>query len=160
MPDLRKLQKPDHSGVKIPPPLIYAGSFVLALLLENIFPISILPKTIGRSAALLCIAIWVILSIWSISLFRRARTSFVPIKPATALVVSGPYRFTRNPMYLGFAFLYLGLASLFALFWGLILLPVMIAVIQSYVIAREEQYLERKFGEEYLRYKARVRRWM
>ncbi len=154
------MQNPDHSNVRIPPPLIYAGTFVAAFLLEKIFPVLIVPKTASRVAAFVCIAIWGILSVWSISQFRRARTSFVPIKPATALVVSGPYRFTRNPMYVGFTFLYLGLALLFALFWGLILLPVLIVIIQRYVIAREEQYLERKFGEEYLRYKARVRRWI
>ena len=97
---------------------------------------------------------------WSIRLFRRAGTSFIPIKPTTALVWSGPYQFTRNPMYLAMACLYLGLALWFDLFWPLILLPGVLAGVQYGVIAREEQYLERKFGDDYRQYKARVRRWL
>jgi protein-S-isoprenylcysteine O-methyltransferase Ste14 len=151
---------PDHSGVKVPPPLIYVGGFVLGLLLERFFPILVLPQTPRHIAAVLCIALWAILSAWSIGLFRRAGTSFIPIKPTTALVFSGPYRFTRNPMYLGFIGLYVGLALWFSVVWALLALPGVIAGIQYCVIVREEQYLERKFGEKYLQYKARVRRWL
>lgn len=150
----------DHADVKIPPPLIYVGGFVLGLLLERAFPILVFPKTPSRVAAVLCIALCVILTVWSIGLFRWARTSFIPIKPATTLVISGPYKFTRNPMYFGLVCLYLGLALWFDVFWAVILLPAVIALVQRYVIAREEQYLERKFGQEYLRYKAGVRRWI
>lgn len=150
----------DHADVRIPPPLIYVAGFVLGLLLERAFPVLVLPKTYSRVAAVLCIALWAILTVWSIGLFNRARTSFLPIKPTTTLVVHGPYQFTRNPMYFGLVCLYLGLALWFGMFWALILLPAVIALVQHYVIAREEQYLERKFGEEYLRYKADVRRWI
>jgi protein-S-isoprenylcysteine O-methyltransferase Ste14 len=150
----------DHANVRIPPPLIYVAGFVLGFLLERAFPVLMLPKTPSRAAALVCVALWAILTLWSVGLFRRARTSFIPVKPTTALVVSGPYQYTRNPMYVGFVCLYLGFALWFSSFWALILLPVVIAVVQSYVIAREERYLEQKFGEEYLRYKARVRRWI
>jgi protein-S-isoprenylcysteine O-methyltransferase Ste14 len=150
----------DHANVRIPPPLIYVAGFVLGFLLERAFPVLMLPKTPSRVAALVCVALWAILTLWSIGLFRRARTSFIPVKPTTALVVSGPYQYTRNPMYVGFVCLYLGFALWFSSFWALILLPVVIAVVQYYVIAREEQYLEQKFGEEYLKYKARVRRWI
>jgi protein-S-isoprenylcysteine O-methyltransferase Ste14 len=151
---------PDHPGVKVPPPLIYVGVFALGLLLERFFPILDLPQTSRHVAAVLCIVFWAILTVWSIGLFRRAGTNFIPIKPTTALVFSGPYRFTRNPMYLGFIGLYVGLAMWFSVVWALLLLPGVIAGIQYYVIVREEQYLERKFGEKYLRYKARVRRWL
>jgi protein-S-isoprenylcysteine O-methyltransferase Ste14 len=150
----------DHVDVRIPPPLIYVAGFVLGLLLERAFLVLVLPKTPSRVAAVLCIALWAILTVWSIGLFHRARTSFLPIKPTTTLVVYGPYKFTRNPMYLGLACLYLGLALWLGIFWALILLPAVIALVQHYVIAREEQYLERKFGKEYLRYKAGVRRWI
>ncbi len=150
----------DHPDVRIPPPLIYVVGLVLGFLLEREFPVVVLPQTAIRVAALVCVAVWAILTVWSIGLFRGARTSMIPIKPTTALVVSGPYEFTRNPMYFGLVCLYLGLALWFGIFWALILLPVVIAAMQYYVISREEQYLERKFGEEYLRYKARVRRWV
>jgi protein-S-isoprenylcysteine O-methyltransferase Ste14 len=150
----------DHADVRIPPPLIYVAGFVLGLLLERVFPVFSFPKAPSRIAAVLCVALWAILSVWSIGLFHRARTSFLPIKPTTALVFDGPYRYTRNPMYLGFVCLYLGLALWFGLFWAVILLAAVIAVIQYYVIVREEQYLEQKFGDEYLRYRAAVRRWL
>jgi len=150
----------DHADVRIPPPLIYVAGFVLGLLLERAFPVLTLPKNLSRVAAGLCVALSATLTVWSIGLFRRARTSFIPIRPTTALVVSGPYRVTRNPMYLGLVGLYLGLALWFGVFWALILLPAVIAVVQHSVIAREEQYLEQKFGEEYLKYKACVRRWI
>jgi protein-S-isoprenylcysteine O-methyltransferase Ste14 len=150
----------DHPDVRIPPPLIYVAGLALGFLLEREFPVLVLRNIPSRGAALVCVAVWAILTVWSIGLFRGARTSMIPIKPTTALVVSGPYEFTRNPMYFGLICLYLGLALWFGVFWALILLPVVIAAMQYYVISREEQYLERKFGEEYLRYKARVRRWI
>jgi protein-S-isoprenylcysteine O-methyltransferase Ste14 len=150
----------DHADVKIPPPLIYVAGFVLGLALERFFPELVLPKIPSRVAALLCIALGVTIAVWSVGLFHRERTSFVPIKPTTTLVIYGPYRFTRNPMYLGLVCVYLGIALWFGVFWALILLPAVMALIQRYVIIREEQYLERKFGGEYLKYKADVRRWI
>ena len=150
----------DHADVKIPPPLIYVAGFVLGLVLDRFFPVLVLPKISSRVAAALCIAVGVTIAAWSVGLFRREHTSFVPIKPATTLVIYGPYRFTRNPMYLGLVCVYVGLALWIGVFWALILLPAVMVLIQRYVIIREEQYLERKFGDEYLRYKANVRRWI
>src|SRR5207247_4526818 len=94
----------------------------------------------------------------AIVLFRRAGTSPVPIQPTTALVVRGPYRFTRNPMYVGLAALYAGVTLLINSLWPLPLLPVVLGVIRWAVIAREEAYLERKFGDAYRAYTTRVRR--
>ena len=113
----------DHADVRIPPPLIYVAGLALGFLLEKKFLVLVLPQTPGRVAALLCVAVWAVLTVWSIGLFRSARTSMIPIKPTTALVVSGPYEFTRNPMYFGMVCLYLGLALWFGIFWALILLP-------------------------------------
>jgi len=150
----------DHADVRIPPPLIYVAGFVLGLALERFLPVLVLPKIPSRVAAVLCIALGVTIAVWSVGLFHRERTSFVPIKPTTTLVIYGPYRFTRNPMYLGLVCVYLGIALWFGIFWALILLPAVMALIRRYVIIREEQYLERKFGGEYLKYKADVRRWI
>ena len=150
----------DHADVKIPPPLIYVAGFVLGLVLERFFPVLVLPKIPSRVAAVLCVALGVTMALWSVGLFHRERTSFVPIKPATTLVIYGPYRFTRNPMYLGLVCVYVGLTLWTGVFWALILLPAIMVLIQQYVIIREEQYLERKFGDEYRRYKAGVRRWI
>jgi protein-S-isoprenylcysteine O-methyltransferase Ste14 len=152
--------KLDHADVRIPPPLIYVAVFVTGLVLERFFPVLVLPKIPSRVVAVLCITLGVTMAVWSVGLFRRERTSFVPIKPTTTLVIYGPYHFTRNPMYLGLVCVYVGLALWFGVFWALILVPVVMVLLQQYVIIREEQYLEQKFGDEYLRYKAGVRRWI
>ncbi|MBV8230410.1 MAG: isoprenylcysteine carboxylmethyltransferase family protein [Planctomycetaceae bacterium] len=98
------------------------------------------------------------LDIWAVATFRRLGTTPNPAGPTTALAVGGPYRFTRNPMYLGLVFLMAGLEFLANALWPLVLLPVVI--VRRAVIDREERYLTAEFGEEYLRYKARVRRWL
>jgi protein-S-isoprenylcysteine O-methyltransferase Ste14 len=96
---------------------------------------------------------------------RRADTPiigepFVPGKPTSSLITDGPFRYSRNPGYLGGAMVYTGIASLTNVLWVLLFLPVVLFVMQRTAIEREERYLERNFGEEYLRYKARVRRWI
>lgn len=93
-------------------------------------------------------------------MFRRARTSPLPIKPTLVLVTNGPYRFSRNPMYLSLVLLYFGLALWLDIFWALVLVPIVIILVQYLAIMREERYLERKFGQQYLYYKACVRRWL
>ena len=160
MEDIDTSSRPDHPNVKIPPPLIYAAGFVLGLWLGRAVPVSVLPKTPSHIAAVVWIALWAILGVWSIGLFRRAHTGFLPIRSATTLVISGPYRVTRNPGYLAMACLYVGLALWFDVFWALVLLPLVMVAIHYYVIVREEEYLESKFGDEYRQYKARVRRWL
>jgi len=84
----------------------------------------------------------------------------VPIKPSTALVVSGPYRLTRNPMYLGLLCVYIAAALWFGLVWALILVPLVVLAVQRLAIAKEERYLEQKFGDAYRQYRAHVRRWI
>ena len=91
---------------------------------------------------------------------EKAGTPIRTDRPVPRLVTDGPFRFTRNPEYLGLAMLYAGIALLRNSLWAILLLPVVVYVIQREVIGREERYLERTFGEEYLAYKARVRRWV
>jgi protein-S-isoprenylcysteine O-methyltransferase Ste14 len=91
---------------------------------------------------------------------RHAGTPANPYKPVSRIVTEGPFHYTRNPGYLSMAMIYTGVASLANALWAILLLPATLFVIQRGVIEREERYLERKFGEEYLRYKARVRRWI
>ena len=150
-----------RSGVRVPPPLIYAAVFACGYLLQKFLPVDdALPVAASRFVASLCAGAAAILAAWSFGSFGRARTSALPIRPAAALVTDGPYRFTRNPMYVSLALLYAGLALGFNVFWALVLLPAAIAIMRFHVIAGEEHYLERRFGEEYLGYKARVRRWL
>jgi protein-S-isoprenylcysteine O-methyltransferase Ste14 len=140
--------------------LIFAGVFCAGLLLQRFFTVELLHIPMIRVMAFVCMSIAAILGVWGLVCFWLVRTNPLPDKPSTVLVIVGPYRITRNPMYVGLIFLYVGLAIWFAVFWAMALLPLCIAVIRYYVIAKEERYLERKFGQEYLDYKTRVRRWL
>jgi protein-S-isoprenylcysteine O-methyltransferase Ste14 len=153
----------DTSGVRIFPPFIYAGLFALGYAVHRFVPVYLWPggtPPAARAAASILIVIWLILSGSAVFLFRRAGTTPNPRQPTTAIVMHGPFRFTRNPMYMSLVALY-GAVTLFVnSLWPLVLLPVVIVLIQRQVIAREEAYLEAKFGEEYRAYKSRVRRWL
>lgn len=152
----------DTSGVRFPPPFIAAGVFVVGYALHRFAPLRLTadPGTTQRVAGWSLVAASLLLSGAAVFLFRRAGTTPNPTHPTTALVVRGPYRFTRNPMYVGFALLYLGMALLVNSVWPLALFPVMIVLLEKLVIVREEAYLEAKFGEAYRAYRARVRRWI
>ena len=153
---------PDTSGISFPPPLIYAGGFAAGYAAHRLVPIHLWaePTPFARLLGWGLLVGGVLLAISAGYLFRRAGTTPNPTKPTSTLVIWGPYRFTRNPMYLGLAALYVGGTLLLNDPWPLALLPVVIALIQRRVIAREEAYLERTFGDEYRAYKARVRRWI
>ena len=100
------------------------------------------------------------LAVWFARTMRGADTTLHTDKPVSSLVQDGPFRYSRNPGYLPLTMLYAGIAILRNVLWAILLLPLVLYVIQREVIEREERYLERTFGEEYLRYKARVRRWI
>jgi protein-S-isoprenylcysteine O-methyltransferase Ste14 len=124
----------ESAGIHFPPPFLYVGFLLVGLLLERWAPLLTLPRTPSRvlAAPLLLAGLGTIF--WSLLLFLRARTNPLPMRPATALVRSGPYRWTRNPMYLGMLLLYLGVAFLFDLFWPLILAPLVVLAVNRLVI--------------------------
>ena len=150
----------DKAGVVAPPPLIYLGALVFSLLLNRRFPIAFLPCRIVRSVGWPLLIGGVLLIGWFEWTMRHAGTLSNPYKPVSRMVTDGPFRYTRNPAYLSMTMVYTGIASLTNALWAILLLPVALLVIQRGVIVREERYLERKFGEEFLRYKAQVRRWI
>jgi protein-S-isoprenylcysteine O-methyltransferase Ste14 len=152
--------KAETSGIRVPPPLYYLAAFLVGVALELAFPTSWPPFGVRLAGTLLGGAAWLALDGAAMVRFRRAGTSMVPTNPTTALVTSGPYRFTRNPMYLGVAFLYIAFAFAFGVIWALAFLPAVVVVVDRFVIAREEPYLERRFGQAYRDYKAQVRRWL
>jgi len=100
------------------------------------------------------------LGLWSVVLFRRSGQSENPWKPTTIIVDRGPFAFTRNPMYLQMLLVCVGLSVMLSNLWILLLTPLCGALLQHFAILPEEAYLERKFGERYLGYKRRVRRWL
>ena len=150
----------DKAGVIAPPPLIYLGSLVFGLLLNRRFPVTFLPCKIARNFGWPLLGGGVLLMGWFEWAMRRAGTPTNPYKPVSHVVTQGPFRYTRNPGYLAMATIYMGITSLANALWAVLPLPVALIVVQRGVIEREERYLERKFGEEYLRYKAQVRRWL
>ncbi len=152
--------KTDTPGIHVPPPVYYVAAFLVGVALELIFPTDWPQSGVRLAVALLAVGAWIALDGAAMVSFHRARTSMVPMNPSTALVISGPYRVTRNPMYLGMAFLYVAFAFAFGVMWGLAFLPAVIVIIDRFVIAREEPYLERRFGQPYRDYKVRVRRWI
>jgi protein-S-isoprenylcysteine O-methyltransferase Ste14 len=152
--------KADTSGVRVPPPLYYVAGFLVGVVLELVLPTSWPPAGVRIAVAVLAVGAWLGLDGAATLKFRRASTSMLPMNPTTALVTSGPYRLTRNPMYLGMAFLYVGFAFAFGVIWALAFLPAVLVIVDRFVIAREEPYLERMFGQAYRDYKARVRRWL
>src|SRR5215210_8080410 len=150
----------DTAGVIAPPPLIFVAGLVVGFALEALLPGVDLPALIEWGLGGLLVIAGLGLLLWFNTLFSRKGTAVEPWKPTTAIVTTGPYRFTRNPAYLGMALTYVGIALLSSALWVLLPLPVVLAVIDRGVIAREERYLERKFGEEYLSYRRGVRRWI
>ena len=152
----------DGAKVRFPPPLVYAAGLAIGLAagrLWNLPGLGLEPYARDRLAGIIVLA-GVIVSTASVSLFIRSRTAIIPYKPAAVLVTSGIYRWTRNPMYLGLAVIYAGLALLLNSLPAFALLPVVLVIIQYRVIAKEEAYLERAFGAKYDTYKNQVRTWI
>jgi protein-S-isoprenylcysteine O-methyltransferase Ste14 len=147
------------AGVIAPPPLVYAVPLVCGLLVQYWYPIPVVAHRVAVPLGIVSVLLGLV-GLPAIRAFRRAKTSPRPWRPSTALVTTGPYRFTRNPMYVGFTLLYAGVAIWVNAIWPLLFLPLVLVVMQVGVIAREEAYLERVFGDAYREYRRRVRRWL
>ncbi len=149
-------------GVRFPPPLLFVGGLAIGWLLERL----VRPLPLPVDAALLewlglaLSSLGLALMAWAMLTFRAARTAIVPMRAASKLVGRGPYRFTRNPMYVGLTLLYVGLSALLDSAWPLLGLPIVLALLVRLVILREEAYLSAAFGTDYTAYRARVRRWI
>jgi len=148
--------------LKVPPPIV---ALVLALLMWLTPAVAGLVQ-IPDPARVLCAVVLVCagqgISIAGMVVFRRAKTTVNPVKAslASSLVIRGVYRYTRNPMYVSLTIVYVGVALMMQSLWSLLLLPLVVAFIRIKVIGREEAYMERRFGAEYLRFKNEVRRWL
>jgi protein-S-isoprenylcysteine O-methyltransferase Ste14 len=150
----------DNPGIRIPPPLIYLAPLVSGLLLDRRFHVSFLPRSVARILGWTLLSGGVLLAGWFRQTMRDADAPIRTDKPVPSLATGGPFRYTRNPGYLSLAMIYAGVAVRRNALWAILLLPAVLLVIQREVIGREERYLERTFGEEYLHYKTSVRRWI
>jgi protein-S-isoprenylcysteine O-methyltransferase Ste14 len=150
----------DTPRVVAPPPLIFLAFVVAGFLLYWLRP---LPFAIGIGydmLGVLLIVVPIAIAIWARNLFIRAGTNVEPYKPTTVIVDKGPFAYSRNPLYLCLFALYFGIALLTGNGWLLPLAVPLFFIMHYGVILREERYLEAKFGESYLSYKRRVRRWL
>lgn len=142
------------------PPLLYSGSIALGVLLHSAWPISLLPRSVsprfGAPVVLLAIGLF----LFAVRAFRTAGTPVPGNRPTTTIVRTGPYRFSRNPIYLAFSLLQLGIALWMNSPWIVLTLLATMVVMSLVVIPREERYLEARFPSEYSPYKASVRRWL
>jgi protein-S-isoprenylcysteine O-methyltransferase Ste14 len=152
-----------NAGVYVPPPLWFAAGLIAAWIIDRYLvalPMSLAVASVARSVGPLLLVAGVLLLGWGMVTFRRAGTAIVPHRAAARIVSSGPYRFTRNPMYTGLTIVYAGVTAILATWWPLLLLPVVLFTVFLLVIRREEAYLRSAFGDEYVAYCARVRRWL
>lgn len=151
----------DNPGVLVFPPVLVAGTLGIGLLLQWLYPWNLPITETARTvlaAGLLTAA--AALGLWGQRTMHGADTNIDPRKPSTAIVTSGPFRFTRNPLYLFLLGLYLGVTVAVATVWPLLFLVPVFLVLHFGVVRREERYLEAKFGEPYRAYTAQVRRWL
>jgi protein-S-isoprenylcysteine O-methyltransferase Ste14 len=150
----------DNPAVIAPPPLIYAGALAIGLLANRRYRLAFLPRGLSRVLGWPLIAGGLAVGSLGFREMKRAGTNTDPREPTTAIVTGGPFRFTRNPLYLSMTLIYGGITALANVLPAALLLPVVLHVMRRGVIEREERYLEGKFGDEYLNYKSRVRRWI
>jgi len=142
------------------PPLVYGAAMVMGLFLEFGWPLPFLPRLLAPLLGSVLVVVAVVVFSYSIRQFQTAGTPVPGNQPTTVMVRTAPYRFSRNPIYVAFSLFQLGMASWVNSVWLIATLIAAVALMASVVIPREERYLERRFGADYLDYKRSVRRWL
>lgn len=149
----------ERPQVLVLPPVLFAGGFVLALLCQRLWEPRHL-DVFGQGLGVIFAASGVLLLAWAIQEFKKAGTNFQCDQPVTALVTSGPYRYSRNPIYIALNLIYLGLGLLIDNLWVLLLWPFMLILLYYGIVLREEAFLQQKFGTVYTTYCHKVGRWI
>jgi len=155
------MTNPARFLLHVPVPWVFVLTYLLGVVLEHVHHGTISPTAalISKTAGTVLFAVGAVVAGWGLVLFRKAKTTTVPGKLSGKLVTWGPYRFTRNPMYVGLVLAYLGEAGLLKQIWPVVLLPFTVAYINWTVIPVEEAKLEEAFPDEYKQYRLQVRRW-
>ena len=153
-------QLQDHANVVVRPPLLYAGFLIAGWALGKVSPMAFGLGDPGPWIGGIVTLLGIGLAVWCGLLFQKSGTTVPTDMPTDAIVSRGPYRVSRNPIYVGLTTAYVGLAIVLDTWWPVILVPAVLVIMNEGVIKREEAYLARKFGQSYLDYKARVRRWI
>lgn len=154
------IQHPDSPGVRIPPPIFFLTAFFIGFVVQRAFPIPFLPPSIRLGLGGVLALMGALFIVTAIPTMLKGHGTLNTNGPSSQVVTSGPYRFSRNPMYLGLVLLYGGAAVILALVWALLLLIPLVVYTQVRVILPEEQYLTRAFGDTYRDYTAKIRRWI
>ena len=159
--------QPDATAVnplmRIPPPLVFILMYLVGVAAQRILPISIRAHDAShviRVAGFVLVGFGILVALSALGLFRKVSTTIVPFEKPSTLVISGPYRFSRNPMYVSLTLLYLGVAAIRLEIWPIIVLPLVLVYLNFLVIPVEERRLHHVFGDEYQAYGTRVRRWL
>ena len=150
----------DNPGVIMLPPLLYGITFAVVLALRWFWPMPIFDHSVALWPGLALIMLAVGIAIWGRSALQAAGTNVNPSLPTTAIVTSGPFRFSRNPLYMALTLLYFGLTLAVNTWWGIVVLVPLLILMHRGVVLREERYLEAKFGESYRQYFSKVRRYL
>ena len=150
----------DRPEIPIKPGWYFAMYYIMGVGFDTLFPTNFFPESVRFTLGVGLVLAGAILNSTSLGRFKKARTNHETNKPARVLITDGPYSFSRNPIYLGFMCLYLGLGIFLNNLWIFVLGALLVATIQALIVAREEDYLAGKFGEEYGEYCQSVRRWL
>ena len=154
--------KPDSPRVYIPPPLLYVLIFIAAVFIQKEIPIedALFQLVTTKIAGIVLLIIALFFLVRSLRQFFQSKNTLILIKPASSLQTNGIYSISRNPMYVGLTIVYLGVTCFIGNWWNIIPFPLLLLIVQEYIIKSEEKYLEREFGQQYREYRKRVRRWL
>lgn len=153
----------DSPGVFAPPPLIFLSGLIAGGIVQWFYPLNIFSadyRTLSRISGILLVVFGLGIILNAHLKMKKAATNIEPWKPTTAIISDGIYAFSRNPIYLAMVFVYLGASFVINALWCLPFLILVLFIMHYGVILREEIYLEKKFGADYLNYKKKVRRWI
>lgn len=150
----------DHASVKIHPPILTLIFIAIAYVANWSVPIPFAVSSILRLIGFALVAVGFLFGVVAFLAFRKVRTTLDPHGKVSAIVTDGIYRFTRNPIYLGFLLMLIGFPLNSGSYWGILLAPIFVMSMNSLVIEKEEAYLEKKFKDVYTSYKSHVRRWL
>ncbi len=146
-----------------PPPLLYLGGFGIGWLIDRILPLSIVSDNLKSVEVVIggtLIVTGLFIMITGLYTFKKAHTSITPNLKTKQLITTGPYRFSRNPLYTGWAVTYIGVLLVMNIIWCIFTLAIIMVIFNKVIIPREEEYLRNEFGESYLLYSKQVRRWL
>ena len=150
----------DHAGVIALPPVLYGATLLPVLALDWLLPLRVLEQSVAFWLGVALLLVGAGIGVWGQRTMGAAGTKVNPSEPTTAIVTGGPFRFSRNPLYVALTLLYLGLSLAVNTGWGFFALVPLLLVMHYGVVLREERYLEQKFGETYRQYRAEVRRYL